>query len=64
MGDAGVKKYLSPQELADELGVPINTVYFWRHMGTGPIGHKFGKLVRYAREDVDAWIASTRDDAA
>jgi hypothetical protein len=27
---------LSPQQLADYLGVPVATVYRWRHESTGP----------------------------
>lgn len=30
--------WYSPEELADMLGVPVATVYQWRHKGTGPAG--------------------------
>lgn len=52
---------LSPQQLADYLGVPVATVYRWRHESTGPRGIKVGKHVRYRRGDVEAWL-ETRSD--
>lgn len=52
---------LSPQQLADYLGVPLATVYRWRHESTGPRGIKVGKHVRYRRRDVEAWLESKTD---
>jgi excisionase family DNA binding protein len=49
-------KLLSTQELADYLGVPVNTLYQWRNKGYGPAGRRIGKHVRYRPEDVDAWL--------
>jgi predicted DNA-binding transcriptional regulator AlpA len=31
---------------------------YWRHIGQGPKGTKFGRRVLYRRSDVDAWVAS------
>lgn len=47
---------MSPQEVADYLGVPVRSVYHWRHQGEGPAGFRVGKHVRYRPEDVDAWL--------
>jgi excisionase family DNA binding protein len=55
------QEFLSPVELADYLGVPVATVYGWRHFGTGPVGSKLGRHVRYRRSDVDAWVSSQSD---
>lgn len=52
---------LSPQRLANYLGVPLATVYRWRCEGTGPRGIKVGKHVRYRQRDVEAWL-DTRSD--
>jgi len=52
----------SPEELADELGIPVGTIYQWRYRGRGPKGHKIGKHIRYRRSDVEAWL-ETRADA-
>ncbi|TFC83526.1 AlpA family transcriptional regulator [Cryobacterium sp. TMT3-29-2] len=49
-------KWLSAETLAGELFVPKQTIYRWRHEGAGPKAHKFGSTVRFARDDVDAWI--------
>ncbi|MGW3946580.1 helix-turn-helix transcriptional regulator [Micrococcus endophyticus] len=51
----------TPDRLADFLGVPIATVYRWRSTGDGPRGFRVGKHVRYADEDVTAWIDAQRD---
>lgn len=50
------ERLMSPADLADYLGVPIRTVYAWRHHRTGPPGLKVGKHVRYRRSDVATWL--------
>ncbi len=52
---------LSPQQLADYLGVPLATIYRWRYEGTGPRGIKVGKHVRYRQRDVEAWLETRTD---
>lgn len=37
---------LSLPELSDMLGVPIDTLYGWRHRGEGPVGYRIGRHVR------------------
>ncbi len=51
-----MEKMISPKELATFLGVPVQTVYEWNHTGAGPRYSRFGKHVRYARADVEAWL--------
>jgi len=53
--------WLGPEEVAAELGVPLRTVYAWRSTGRGPRGARFGRHVRFRREDVDAWIEQQFD---
>ena len=43
-------------DLAEFLGVPVNTLYQWRSKGYGPTGRRIGKYVRYRPEDVEAWV--------
>ena len=50
------------QDLAEYLGVPVNTVYKWRTTGDGPRGLRVGRHVRYRREDVLAWVAAQVGD--
>ena len=57
-------KLLSIQDLADYLGVPVNTLYQWRTKGYGPIGRRIGKYVRYRAADVEAWIAAQPTEVA
>lgn len=54
-------EFFSPDELADFLGIPVKSVYQWRHRGTGPVGIKVGRHVRYRRRDVDAWLDAQAD---
>ncbi len=54
--------WLGIETLADELDVPLRTVYAWRSRGTGPIGYRLGKHVRFRRVDVDAWLEAHVDE--
>ena len=47
--------------LASELGVPVGTIYAWRHRGLGPRGYRIGKHVRYRRADIEAWLELQAD---
>ena len=55
------KEWMTPDELATYLRVPLGTVYNWRSRGDGPRGYKIGRHVRYAVEDVDIWLDSQAD---
>lgn len=56
------REWLSVDELADELGVPVRTVYQWRYKGTGPRAATFGRHVRFRRADVDSWAMQRLDE--
>lgn len=49
-------RLLTVDELAFFLGVPVKTIYQWRYKGTGPIGVRVGRHVRYRQVDVDRWL--------
>jgi excisionase family DNA binding protein len=53
---------LSPAQLAEELGVPITTLYNWRWRNLGPRSLKVGRHIRYRRADIDQWLDSLGDD--
>ena len=57
-------RYLTPVDLADLLGVPLETVYQWRRKQTGPRGFRVGRHLRYDPEDVRAWVATLLEEAA
>lgn len=52
-------EWLDSQALADELGISRRTIESWRVKGgEGPVFVRIGHLVRYRREDVEAWLES------
>ena len=55
---------LSAEELAEYLGVPLNTVYVWNHRRTGPTAHKVGRHLRYRWAEVEAWLQDQAIDRA
>ncbi|MEU9504472.1 helix-turn-helix domain-containing protein [Streptomyces sp. NPDC048196] len=58
------ERYLTPVDLADLLGVPVETVYQWRRKHTGPRGFRVGRHLRYDPEDVRVWVAQLMEEAA
>jgi len=50
-----MEKLLTPQEIAEVLGVQPSTIYQWTHQGYIP--HvKLGKFVRFRAKDVEKWV--------
>lgn len=47
---------LTLQEVSDILRVPVATLRYWRHVGTGPKSFRIGQHVRFRRADVNAWV--------
>jgi excisionase family DNA binding protein len=54
---------LSIGEVADLVRVPVATLRYWRHLGTGPHSFKVGRSVRYWRTDVLRWLEDRSTDA-
>jgi excisionase family DNA binding protein len=52
---------LSVAELAAFLGVPVATIYRWRHQRQGPIGYRIGRHIRYRTRDIEQWLETQRD---
>ena len=48
-------------EVADIVRVPIATLRYWRHLGTGPRSFRIGRGVRYWRSEVSAWLYGQSD---
>ncbi|MFF4695926.1 helix-turn-helix domain-containing protein [Streptomyces chattanoogensis] len=58
-------RYLTPDDIAEIFGVPLETVYQWRRKRTGPPGFRVGKHVRYDPLAVRTWAEQRMaDDAA
>jgi len=53
------KKWLSVEDIADELGINKMTVYRLLDAGTIP-GYRFGRLYRVKPEDLDAYIRNSQ----
>ena len=49
-------RLLTVEELGQYLGVPVATLYQWRHRREGPPGFRVGRHVRYRWSDVQEWI--------
>jgi len=45
-------------DVANYLGVPVKTLYQWRHRGYGPPSRRVGRYLRYRPDDVIAWFDS------
>lgn len=56
-----IERLLSINDLSEMLGIPVDTLYGWRHRGQGPQGHRVGRYVRYRRASVEAWLDSRLD---
>ncbi|WP_333769815.1 helix-turn-helix transcriptional regulator [Streptomyces sp. IBSBF 2435] len=54
----------TPAELSAYLGVPVATLYQWRHQGLGPKVHKVGRHLRYRWAEVEAWVDQQAVDLA
>jgi excisionase family DNA binding protein len=57
-------RYFTPADVAELLGVPLDTVYQWRYKRTGPPGFRVGRHLRYDPRAVSQWIAELADGAA
>lgn len=58
-------EYLTSEELAAMLKVPVETIHMWRHRGRGPRAHKLnGRLLRFKVADVRAWLDAQADEIA
>ncbi len=52
------------EQVAEEFGVSVKTLRFWRYQGTGgPKSFKLGRRVMYDRSDVLAWYQAQRATA-
>lgn len=59
------KNLLTPQDVADRLGVSTTTLSTWRCTKRYPLPYvKVGRLVRYRVEDVDAFEISRLQEMA
>lgn len=48
-------RWLGTEDVAERYAVPVPTVRKWRYEGTGPVGVKFGRHVRYSELELERW---------
>ena len=58
--ELSARTLLRIEEVSARTGVPVPTLRWWRHNGTGPESFKLGRRVVYEQADVQAWIAAQR----
>jgi len=58
-----MNRLLTPEEVAEVLGVPVATLYRWRHHHDGPRSLKVGRHLRYRSEDVEEFISEKVSDS-
>ncbi|WP_320775066.1 helix-turn-helix domain-containing protein [Streptomyces sp. CRN 30] len=54
-------RYLTPDDVAQIFGVPVETVYQWRKKRTGPLGFRVGKHLRYDPADIRAYVTECKN---
>jgi DNA-binding transcriptional MerR regulator len=52
---------LTITEAVELLRIPVATLRFWHHLGTGPRSFHVGRGVRYWRHEVLAWLHQQSD---
>jgi excisionase family DNA binding protein len=54
----------SVEEVSEYLGVPVSTLYVWRHRRKGPRASRVGRHLRYRWADVEKWLDEQASEAA
>ncbi len=54
-------EWLSLQQIAGEIGVPLASLYNQRSRGVGPRGYRIGRHIRVRRSDLNEWLEKQRD---
>lgn len=47
---------MTTEEAAALIGVPVSTMAYWRRENIGPKYYKIGRLIRYVRAELLAWM--------
>ncbi|GAA2552114.1 helix-turn-helix transcriptional regulator [Pseudonocardia hydrocarbonoxydans] len=57
------RKILGSAEVAEYLGVPVETLKHWRYRRQGPAFFRLGRKVAYDLSALDAWLDEQRQAA-
>ena len=55
-----MEQFLDAKQVAAILNIEVDSLSRQRRDGRGPTYHKFGSLVRYAKSDVEQYIAERK----
>jgi excisionase family DNA binding protein len=55
-------EYLTTQEVADLLRLPVATLRAWRHRNVGPPAFRMGKHLRYDLAQVLLWVNQRQEE--
>ncbi|MFE0353201.1 MULTISPECIES: helix-turn-helix domain-containing protein [Streptomyces] len=58
------ERYLTPADVAELLGVPVETLYQWRRKRTGPPAFRVGRHLRYDPVRLREWVDGLTEVAA
>lgn len=51
------EQHYTTAEVSERCNIPVATLRWWRHVGTGPRSFKVGaRKVMYRRSDVETWL--------
>jgi len=51
----------SVRDVAEYLGISVQTLYKWRQAGNGPVGYRLGKHLRYEPSAVREWVRGSQE---
>jgi excisionase family DNA binding protein len=61
MPEVLTERLLTIRDVAELLGVTVDTLYQWRYRHEGPTGYRIGGRIRYRRGEVEEWISEQAD---
>ncbi len=64
LSDDHPERYLGPTEVAQLLGVPVETIYQWRYKRTGPPSFRVGRHLRFDPRALRRWIEEQQASVA
>lgn len=58
--DITIIRSISTDEVSEATGIPVGTLRYMRHCGTGPRSFALGRSVRYDPADVQEWLEAQK----
>jgi predicted DNA-binding transcriptional regulator AlpA len=56
----GTQELIGTKAVSEWLGIPEETLRYWRHIGSGPASFKLGRRVVYERAECQRWLDAQR----